>query len=155
MSIQSCRSSLVTQQHRVRYQDLNSHNTLHSGQLLHLVDDQVAESAWRFDHQHVVTGSVDRFDFMRPVQRGEQFTITSFISGVAKRSLEVYVYVRNDQHQLIAEAFLSLVSVSQQPDWPQVQPESQLEQAVCAGYAQRYAANQAQRQAISARQALL
>ncbi|MDC4185766.1 acyl-CoA thioesterase [Loigolactobacillus coryniformis] len=155
MSTKSCQSSLVTHQHRVRYQDLNSHQTLHGGQLLHFVDDQVAESARRFGHHRVVTGSVDRFDFILPLQYGEQFTISSFVSGGTQRSLEVYAYVLNAQHELAAEAFLSLISMVQQPDWPQVRPKSQLEQVVCAGYAQRYAANLAQRQAIAARQALL
>ncbi|MFC6169764.1 acyl-CoA thioesterase [Loigolactobacillus jiayinensis] len=155
MAVKSCQASLIVHQHRVRYQDLNSHQTMHGGQLLHLFDDQVAESARQFGHQRVVTASVDRFDFIQPLVYGEQFTIYSFVSGVTQRSLEVYAYVLNAKGQFADEAFLSLVSMVQQPDWPQIQPESKLEQAVCAGYAQRYAANLAQRQAASARQALL
>ncbi|MFD0898725.1 acyl-CoA thioesterase [Loigolactobacillus binensis] len=151
----SCQASLLVQQYHVQPQDLNSHQTLHGGRLLHWVDDQAALSARRFGHQLVVTGSVDRFDFIRPVPVATELTIHSFVSGVAARALEIYVYVLNEQHQLVASAFLSMVSMVAQPNWPQVQPESQLEQAVCAAYPQRYAANLAQRQANTAWQALL
>ncbi|MFL2029517.1 hotdog domain-containing protein [Loigolactobacillus zhaoyuanensis] len=151
----SCRASLVQQQYRVRYQDLNSHQTLHGGHLLHLVDDQVAESAHRFGQQKVVTASIDRFDFIRPLTYGTSFTIYSFVSGATQRALEVYVYVLTTAHQLVAEAFVTLISLTQQPDWPQPQPESRLEKIICAEYAQRYAANLTLRNQVAIRRTLL
>ncbi|MHA3065472.1 acyl-CoA thioesterase [Lacticaseibacillus saniviri] len=120
---------------------LNGHETLFGGQILLWLDDITSVSAQRFTRREVVTGSFDQMRFIAPVRVGDALEITTYVSGVGHRSLEVFAklvgeHLGTGERYLAGTAFATYV-VMDNAKLPDYQADFEEAAAVNAGYAKR------------------
>jgi len=85
-------SSIVMAQ-RLLPQDANPAGNIHGGVILKQIDLTAATAAMRHARCNVVTASLDRMDFLRPVHVGELVRFKASVNYVGKSSMEVGVRV--------------------------------------------------------------
>ncbi|WP_028587616.1 acyl-CoA thioesterase [Desulfocurvus vexinensis] len=85
-------SSIVMAQ-RLLPQDANPAGNIHGGVILKQIDLTAATAAMRHARCNVVTASLDRMDFLRPVHVGELVRFKASVNYVGKTSMEVGVRV--------------------------------------------------------------
>lgn len=74
-------------------QDANIQGNVYGGTIMKLMDEVAGAVAARHCRRNVVTASVDRMDFFRPVYIGNLLTLKSSVNYVGKTSLEVGVRI--------------------------------------------------------------
>ncbi|MGI0080314.1 MAG: acyl-CoA thioesterase [Nitrososphaerales archaeon] len=74
-------------------QDANIQGNVYGGTIMKLMDEIAGAVAARHCRRNVVTASVDRMDFFRPVYIGNLLTLKSSVNYVGKTSLEVGVRI--------------------------------------------------------------
>jgi acyl-CoA hydrolase len=111
----------------------NVHGTIFGGILMQWIDGAAGIAAARHAGGLVVTASMDRLHFLRPVQLGEVVIVQAQVNFVARSSMEVgvRVYAENQltqaRHQA-TRAYLTFVSVDEQRR-PRAVPPLRLETA--------------------------
>lgn len=96
----------------------NQLGNLLGGQLMHWIDICAALSASKHSNRVCVTASVDRIDFLHPIQIGYVVTLIAKVNRVFNTSMEVGVEVFGESHidgiKFHANsAFLTFVSVNE------------------------------------------
>lgn len=153
MPSMTCNQTLMVTTHRVFEPDLNEHQTVFGGKILSLVDDSASVAAVRLTHATVVTASFDHVNFIAPFGLNDSLCLEAYVTGTGKRSLEVFVKVIGENltsgdRFLGFTCFITYVLATPQTDaLPPILPETAEQRYVCAGYAQRYQARKANRQA--------
>ena len=143
-----CRESRVIQTHRVFPQDLNMFESLFGGKLMTMLDDAASISVSRHCRRGAVTASVDRLNFLRPFSENHTVCVESYVSGVGKKSMEVFAKVLGEnlatgERYLGATCFMTFVAVpsvmNQETEFkvPLVLPQTEEEKKVCEGYVER------------------
>lgn len=79
--------------YRVMPQDTNPAGNLHGGVILRYIDLCAATVAMRHARSNVVTASLDRMDFIKPVYVGELVILHANVNMVGRTSMEVGVRV--------------------------------------------------------------
>ncbi len=74
-------------------EDTNTHGSMFGGRLLALADKAAAMAAIRHCRRPVVTASMDRVDFVRPVRAGMIVILTAELTAAFRTSMEVAVTV--------------------------------------------------------------
>ena len=88
-----CNNTLAVSLHRVFNADLNEHGTVFGGQILKLVDGEASVAA------------MDHVQFLRPFKLQDSMCMEAYVTGVGRRSLEVFVKVIGE-HLMTGERFL-------------------------------------------------
>ncbi len=86
-------ASATHQEHLVRPQHTNAHNTLFGGELVAWVDLAAAACAMRHCGKPVVTASIDAMHFLAPIRIGWIVTLKASVNFVNRSSCEVGVRV--------------------------------------------------------------
>lgn len=89
----NCNQTRVVTTHRVMSADLNEHETMFGGKLLAMVDAEASLAAVRLARGTVVTASMDHVQFTRPFVLGDAAELQAFVTGIGKRSIEVFAKV--------------------------------------------------------------
>lgn len=131
--------------HRVFQGQMNEHDSLFGGQTLSWLDENASISAHRFSRRQLVTGSVDSMVYVNPVEIGHALMYASVITGVGKKSLEVFTKMIGEdldtgRRYLAAYAFTTFVSMTSDP-LPTLEADVDEGQKLAAGYATRRAEN--------------
>jgi acyl-CoA hydrolase len=74
-------------------EDTNTHGDMFGGRILALADKAAAMAAIRHCREPVVTASMDRVDFLRPVRSGMIVVLTAELTAAFRTSMEVAVTV--------------------------------------------------------------
>ncbi|NCC24731.1 MAG: acyl-CoA thioesterase [Deltaproteobacteria bacterium] len=85
--------SRVEMSYRMLPHDANPAGNVHGGVVMKLLDSTAAVVAMRHARQNVVTVSVDRLTFLKPVFVGELLTMSASLNMVGRTSMEVGVRV--------------------------------------------------------------
>jgi len=73
--------------------DANPMGNVHGGTILKLVDTAAAVAALRHARTNIVSASIDRMDFYRPVYVGDLLILNAFVNYVGRTSIEVGVRI--------------------------------------------------------------
>ena len=92
-SAQRVRDSALETARLMMPQDANIQGNVYGGTIMKLMDEVAGAVAARHCRRNVVTASVDRMDFFRPVYIGNLLTLKSSVNYVGKTSLEVGVRI--------------------------------------------------------------
>ena len=138
--------------HRIFQGQMNEHASLFGGQTAAWLDETASISAHRFARSKMVTGSLDRLVYVKPVLIGHALTYTSFVTGCGKRSLEVFTKLVGEDldtgEQYLAAWSLMTFVINPGSTLPSLEADLPLGAELAAGYADRVAANRAARQAM-------
>ena len=142
MTTVKCSSTLSISNHRVFSSDLNEHETVFGGKTLMTIDDNSSIAAARIARNQTVTASVDQVNFILPFTLQDSMCTESYVSGVGKRSIEVFTKIIGE-HLKTGERFLGLtcfstfVVTNKDIVLPGVLPDTDEAEYVCSGYHQR------------------
>ncbi|WP_334332221.1 acyl-CoA thioesterase [Companilactobacillus sp. HBUAS59544] len=142
MATVKCSSTLSISNHRVFSSDLNEHETVFGGKTLMTIDDNSSIAAARIARNQTVTASVDQVNFILPFTLQDSMCTESYVSGVGKRSIEVFTKIIGE-HLKTGERFLGLTCFStfvvtdKSIVLPKIEPDSEEAQFVCNGYESR------------------
>ena len=130
--------------HRVFSSDLNEHDTVFGGKILAIIDDNSSIPASRVARIETVTASVDQVNFILPFRLQDSMCTESYVSGVGKRSIEVFTkiigeHLKTGERFLGLTCFSSFVVVERGIELPEVVPDTDEYKFVCQGYQQRQA----------------
>ncbi len=97
-------------------EDTNAHGTIFGGRLLALADKCAAMAALRHCRMPVVTASMDRVDFLRPVRQGMMVILTGEVFAAFRSSMEVGVTVEAEDplsgvRETTCRALMTLVAL--------------------------------------------
>ncbi len=97
----------------------NAHGTIFGGILMQWIDVTAAIASARHAQGPVVTASMDRLHFLRPVRLGEVVIVQAQVNFAASTSMEVGVRVfaedpRNQSRIQATRAYLTMVAVDDQ-----------------------------------------
>ena len=73
--------------------DTNAYGNLFGGALVALIDKTASITASRHARQNVVTASIDRVDFLKPIRLGDIVTFSSRLNYTGRSSMEIAVEV--------------------------------------------------------------
>jgi acyl-CoA hydrolase len=105
----------------------NVHGTIFGGILMEWIDGAAGIAAARHAAGLVVTASMDRLHFLRPVQLGEVVVVQAQVNFTARTSMEIGVRVFSEnpitrQRVQATRAYLTFVSVDERGQPRQVPP---------------------------------
>ncbi len=105
----------------------NPAGNVNGGVIMQLIDDAAFVIATRYARTNVVTASIERIDFHRPVHVGDLLTLRGCLNMTHRSSMEVGVRVEGEDMQSgtvrhIASAYLTFVALDQDHR-PKVVPE--------------------------------
>ena len=97
------------------------------GHLMHMVDVVAAMAASRHANSHLVTASVDYFDFQNPVSLGEIVLLKSHVNRVFYTSLEIGVEVYSEniltrERKQATTAYVTYVAMDENSGQPKPVP---------------------------------
>ncbi|MBZ0200970.1 MAG: acyl-CoA thioesterase [Ignavibacteriaceae bacterium] len=109
--------SVITMTELVLPQHTNQLGKLLGGQLMHWIDICAALAAAKHNKRVCVTASVDRIDFLHPINLGNAVTLLASVNRVFNSSLEVGVKVfaesfKEDTCYHTNSAYLTFVAVT-------------------------------------------
>ncbi len=138
--------------HRVFQGQMNEHDSLFGGQTLAWLDENASIAAHYFARRELVTGSVDSMVYVNPVRLGHALTYTSIVTGVGRKSLEVFTKMVGEdldsgQRYLAGYAFTTFVSTTA-AQLPDLERDDEEGRRLAVGYAKRREANKARRQFV-------
>ena len=113
--------------------DLNSMGHLFGGRLVSIIDKVAAISALRHAHRAVVTLSIDRLVFRKPVKAGAIVTVKASVNRVFKHSMEVGVIAQSlpfgaMEEEHVCSAYLTFVALDpsgKSVEIPPILPETE------------------------------
>jgi acyl-CoA thioesterase YciA len=109
--------SRITLAHIMGPADTNLYGSVHGGVVMKLIDDAAAAAAARHSGGPAVTASVDRLNFLAPVQVGDLLKVTAMVASCGRTSLDVLTTVvaerwnRPGEERQVVRAFLTFVAV--------------------------------------------
>jgi acyl-CoA hydrolase len=77
----------------MRPEDANPAGNVYGGSIMKLLDGLAAAVATRHSRSNVVTASIDRMDFLKPVYIGDLLVLNATINCVGESSMEVGVRI--------------------------------------------------------------
>ena len=77
----------------------NFSGKIHGGHILNLMDQIAFACASKFSRAYCVTASVDKVDFLQPIEVGELVTMKASVNYVGRTSMVVGVRVESEQIQ--------------------------------------------------------
>ena len=94
----------------------NPAGNVNGGVIMQLIDDAAFVIATRYARTNVVTASIDRIDFHRPVHVGDLLTLKGCLNMTHRSSMEIGVRVegeemRSGETRHIASAYLTFVAM--------------------------------------------
>jgi acyl-CoA hydrolase len=97
-------------------EDTNSHGDIFGGRLLALADKCAAMAAMRHCRRLVVTASMDRVDFLRPVRAGMIVILTGEVTAAFRTSMESVVTVEAEDpltglKEVTCRALMTVVAI--------------------------------------------
>lgn len=124
---------------------MNDKDTYYGGDMMAHFDTAGGTAVYNFLQKPSFTATVDTLVFHQPVRRNELIHVEAFVSGAGKSSVEVFTKLvatnlQTQESRLCAYAFLTFVVADRtDPEFvmPILVPESEEEQAICAGYEDR------------------
>jgi acyl-CoA hydrolase len=139
------RESSVNMTELVLPNDTNTLNNLMGGRLMHWMDIVSAIAAQKHSNRIVVTASVDNISFRHPIRLGNVVTLKAKVTRAFSSSMEVRIDVVAEDipSSTLMEsnsAYFTFVAVDQlgKPiDVPEVEPETEEEQAMFDGALRR------------------
>lgn len=110
------RESEIIISHQMLPEDANPAGSVHGGVILKHIDTTGGVAAMRHARLNVVTASIDRVDFLRPVRVGDLVTFSARLECVGRTSMDVSVEVLGEdlftgRTQHCAQAFLTYVAL--------------------------------------------
>jgi acyl-CoA hydrolase len=116
----------------MRITEANSRGAVHGGTVLQLADETAALSAIRHARSLVVTASVDRVVFRRPIEVGELLTLKASVNAAWRTSMEVGVRVESENVRSgevlhTSTAYLTMVALDDEgkpTEVPPIAPET-------------------------------
>lgn len=153
-STNKCQATRVTHTHTVMPEDTNPFHNLFGGQLMEFMNNSGYASFKRHTRQEGTTVSMDNLNFLEPIPMGHIIRIETFVSGVGKRSVEVFGKVIGTNiveggTYLAATAFMTFAVTSEDTSLSYIAssqdsgvvkgivPETAEEKFVCRDYAAR------------------
>lgn len=105
----------VTTAHMVLGRDLNPHDTLFAGTAAsNMLECGFLAVQHFLQTPHIVFLSLDGFRFLRPVKKGDTYTITSTIIRAGTTSVSAYLELRRGSDQeKAAECFVTFVHIDE------------------------------------------
>ncbi len=96
----------------------NPAGNVNGGVIMQLIDDAAFVIASRYARTNVVTASIDRIDFHRPVHVGDLLTLKGCLNMTQRSSMEIGIRVEGEEMKSgeirhIASAYLSFVSMDE------------------------------------------
>ncbi len=96
----------------------NHYNTLFGGTALNWMDEIAFITATRFSRKKMVTVSLDKTDFQRPIPAGTFADIHGVVTQIGNKSLKVQVYVYVEQmysnkRELAVSGIFSMVALNE------------------------------------------
>ena len=134
-TIKTCAQTRAIQSRRIFPFDVNMHQTLFGGNLTRIIDDCASITVSRHCRRLAVTASVDAMNYLKPLPLGHSVCVETYISGVGKKSMEVFCKVVGEdvltgERYLAATSFWTFVAIPREP-------ETEEEKFICSGYEQR------------------
>lgn len=117
--------SRVIQTHLILVGDTNRHNTLYGGNLMRMMDNVSAISFTRHKRSLGITASMDVLNFIKPLPVSHSVCIETMISGVGKKSAEVFAKVIGE-NLTTGERYLDAMAFSLSSLWKRILNLSQL-----------------------------
>ena len=135
----TCSQTRAVQSHIIMPAHLNGHHFLYGGQMMMWLDETAGISAMRLTRQPTVTATIDQFNFVAPMKENDSICIETFVSGVGKKSLEVFCKVIGEElysgkRYLAATGFMTWAVPNLVTPLPSLHPETAEEKLICAGY---------------------
>jgi acyl-CoA hydrolase len=96
----------------------NPAGNVNGGVIMQLIDDAAFVIATRFARTNVVTASIERIDFHRPVHVGDLLTLKGCLNMTRRSSMEIGVRVEGEEMKSgktrhIASAYLTFVALDE------------------------------------------
>jgi len=96
----------------------NPAGNVNGGVIMQLIDDAAFVIATRYARTNVVTASIERIDFHRPVHVGDLLTLKGCLNMTHRSSMEIGVRVIGEDMQTgeqrhIASAYLNFVAIDE------------------------------------------
>lgn len=144
--VRTCAQTRAIHSHRIFPFDVNMHDTLFGGNLTRMIDDCASITVSRHCRRLAVTASVDAMNYIKPLPMGHSVCVETYISGVGKKSMEVFCKVVGEdvlsgERYLAATSFWTFVALPREGETdfsvPKIQPETEEEQLICNGYDER------------------
>lgn len=149
----TCNETLAISAHRIFPDELNEHGTLFGGITLNIVDREASLAAMDVARQTVVTAKLDHVNFIAPFQLHNSMNLEAYVTGMGHRSIEVFAKIigkdlTTGQTFLGFTCFATFVIEDQlaQVKYNRVIPQTEEQQAMCAGYEQRVQERRQERQ---------
>ena len=97
----------------------NPAGNVNGGVIMQLIDDAAFVIATRYARSNVVTASIERVDFHRPVHVGDLLTLKGCINMTHRSSMEIGVRVEGEEMKSgevrhIASAYLTFVALNEE-----------------------------------------
>lgn len=97
----------------------NPAGNVNGGVIMQLIDDAAFVIATRFARSNVVTASIERIDFYRPVHVGDLLTLKGCLNMTHRSSMEIGVRVEGEDMKSgevrhIASAYLTFVALDKE-----------------------------------------
>lgn len=127
--------SFTHQEHMVRPQHTNPHNTVFGGELMAWVDIAAASAAMRHSNKPVVTASIDAMHFFEPIKIGWIVCLDASVNYASNTSCEVGVRV-TAKHPILGEevhtasaymTFVALDGNGKPTPMPKIEPQTEVE----------------------------
>lgn len=119
MKEKSVAESSVTMAQVMNPQDANPAGNVHGGVIMKLIDTACGVVAKRHARSNVVTASIDRLDFHKPVYIGDLLTLKASLNYTGRTSMEIGVRVEaetfdtgNVRHAV--SAYLTFVALNEE-----------------------------------------
>lgn len=124
--------------------DLNEGGSLYGAVLLEWADNLSAITAIRHRRGWVTTASFDSFNFVAPIHLGDFVIGESFISGVGRHSMEIFVKFliedsKTGDRSLAAYGFITYAALKMKEDEKlyAIEPVTEEERKIMQGYKKR------------------
>lgn len=143
----TCDDTRVIRTNLVLPNDVNNHNTLFGGKLMHELDTVASISAMKLCRSSIVTASTDSVDFLHPITTRDAVKFESFVSWTGNTSFEIFVKVVAEdmitgEKKMAATAFLTFVALDRDGKprrVPIIKPETEEEKFLHQGGEERAA----------------
>lgn len=154
MQIKKVSQSRVIQNQLILPGDTNRHGSLFGGYLMSMIDSVAGTTFMRHTRLSGVTASMDQLNFINPILVNHSVCVEAMISGVGKRSVEIFVKATGEdlltgERYLAATAFLVFVITADTTgfEMPGIEAETEEEAYIMKDYPKRRQARLEARQA--------
>ncbi|THB78760.1 MAG: acyl-CoA thioesterase [Desulfobulbaceae bacterium] len=126
----------IIMSHMMLPNNANPNGNVHGGDIMKLIDDAAGVVAMKHARSTVVTASIDRLDFHRPVFIGNLLVLKASLNATGRTSMEIGVRVEAEDLKKgsvnhIASAYLTFVALDEDgkpTQVPSYQPQSEDDQ---------------------------